>query len=83
MSILAKTEPPHVARDPKGRPVVGGAALEVHILARWWQLGCTVEEIAQSYPYLSRGEILDALSYYHDHMAEVEALIQANRPPDE
>jgi len=83
MSTLVKTEHPHVSRNAKGRPVVGDAALEVHILARWWQLGCTVEELAESYPYLTRGEILDALSYYHDHEAEILPLIQANLPPDE
>src|SRR5258708_32134344 len=83
MSILTKTEHPHVGRDGKGRPVVGKAGLEVHILARWSQLGCTVDELAESYPFLSRGEILDALSYYHDHEAEVDTLIKANSPPDE
>lgn len=82
MVVLTKTEHPHVSRDANGRPVVGAAALEVHILARWWQLGCTLDDLAESYPYLNRGEILDALSYYHDHAAEVDALIQANLPPD-
>jgi uncharacterized protein (DUF433 family) len=83
MSTLTRTEHPHVARNAKGRPVVGAAGLEVHILARWWQLGCTIDELAESYPYLSRGEILDGLSYFHDHEAEILPLIEANIPPDE
>jgi uncharacterized protein (DUF433 family) len=37
-----------------------------------------VDELAESYPYLGKAEILDALSYNHDHHAEVEALMQAN-----
>ncbi len=83
MNTLMQTEHPHVARDSRGRPVVGKAALEVDVLARWWQLGCTVDELAESYPYLTRGEILDALSYYHDHEAEIGSLIQANDLPDD
>jgi uncharacterized protein (DUF433 family) len=79
MTILTRTEHPHVSRGTRGRPVVGKAALQVHILARWWQLGCTVEELAASYPYLTRGEILDALSYCHDHEAEIGALIQVSQ----
>jgi len=68
--------------DGKGRPVVGEAALEVHILVEYWQLGWGVNELAEGYPFLSKGEILDALSYYHDHEAEIDALIEANSPPD-
>ena len=82
MSVLTTTEHPHVRVDVKGRPVVGTAALEVHVLARYWQLGMTLDELAEGYPYLSKGEILDALSYYHDHQDEIDALIQANQPPD-
>jgi uncharacterized protein (DUF433 family) len=83
VSVETATEHPHVTRDAKGRPVVGSVRLEVHILARWWQLGCTVEELAESYPFLTRGEILDALSYYHDHESEVQRLIDLNSPPNE
>ena len=83
MSVLIKTEHPHVSRDAKGRPVVGAAALEVHVLAEAWGLGVTLDELAEGYPYLSKGEILDALSYYHDHEEEIDALISRNRVPDE
>ncbi len=63
--------------------MVGSGNLEVHILARLWQLEVPVEELASDYPYLSKGEILDALSYYCDHQAEVDALIAGNRVPEE
>ena len=83
MSTTTQTEHPHVRRDEKGRPVVGNTKLEVHVLAGYWRLGWQLEDLACGYPYLSMAEILDALSYYMDHTAEVDALIRANEPPAE
>ena len=81
METLLQTEHPHVRRDERGRPVVGDAKLEVHILAEYWRLGWTLDELVAGYPYLSVSEILDALSYSLDHRTEVDALIHANRAP--
>jgi uncharacterized protein (DUF433 family) len=78
-----KTEHPHVRRDENGRPVVGAARMDVHVLARLMQLGTPVEEMAAGYPFLSKGEILDALSYYCDHEDEVNDLIRANQALDD
>jgi uncharacterized protein (DUF433 family) len=82
MNVTLQTEHPHIQRDGQGRPVVGSAGLEVHILAEYWRLGWTLEELATGYSYLSMAEILDALSFYLDHQQEIEALIRANRAPE-
>jgi uncharacterized protein (DUF433 family) len=81
MPVLTKTEHPHVQQDKHGRAVVGKSQMDVHILAEYWRLGWTIDELKTGYPYLSRGEILDALSYAEDHAEQIEKLISANRPP--
>jgi uncharacterized protein (DUF433 family) len=82
MSTALPTEHPHVRRDERGRPLVGAAGLELHVLAEYWRLGWSLDELAAGYPYLTMAEILDALSFYLDHREEVEALIRANRAPE-
>jgi uncharacterized protein (DUF433 family) len=82
MSLALPTEHPHVRRDERGRPVVGAAGLELHVLAEYWRLGWTLDELASGYPYLRLAEILDGLSFYLDHREELEALIRANRTPE-
>jgi uncharacterized protein (DUF433 family) len=82
MAIVLPTEHPHVHRDEQGRPRVGVAGLQLHVLAEYWRLGWSLDELATGYPYLTMAEILDALSFYLDHQEEVEVLIRANRPPE-
>jgi uncharacterized protein (DUF433 family) len=82
METILATEHPHVHRDQRGRPRVGAAGLQLHVLAEYWRLGWSLDELAAGYPYLTMAEILDGLSYYLDHRDEVEALIRANRVPN-
>ncbi len=81
MSVLLTTEHPHVRRDERCRPVVGRHGLELHILAEYWRLGWSVEELAAGYPFLTMSEILDGLSFYLDHQEEIQVLMRANRSP--
>lgn len=83
MATALQTWHPHVTRDERGRPRVGSAQLLLHVLAEYWRLGWSLDELAAGYPFLSVAEILDALRYYLDHRDEVEALIRANRPPEQ
>ena len=76
---MMQTEHPHIQRDALGRALVGDTGLEVHILAAYWRLGWTPEQLAEAYPYLSMAQIFSALSFYFDHQQEVDALIAANR----
>jgi len=82
MSTALLTEHPHVTRDEQGRPLVGAARLRLQVLAEYWRLGWSLDELAAGYPFLTMAEILDALSYYMDHREEVDTLIRANRPPE-
>jgi hypothetical protein len=48
------------------------------MIAGYYKAGATVEEILRDYPHLAAA-VYDAISYYVDHQAEIEALIEANR----
>jgi uncharacterized protein (DUF433 family) len=42
-------------------------------------MGHTPEEIHVKVPHLSLAQIYDALSFYYDHQADIDADIEANR----
>jgi uncharacterized protein (DUF433 family) len=62
-----------------GKPVIKGTRTPVRSLVAYYQMGSTPEEIQTKLPHLSLAQIHDALSYYYDHQAEIDADIEANR----
>lgn len=80
----ATTEHPHVTRIPGvcgGRPVVQGTRIPVKVLVRYHQMGYTSTEILSGHAGLTPAQLYDALSYYYDHQAEIEADIKADELP--
>ncbi len=74
----APTEHPHIVRVPGiegGRPHVRGTGLSVELLAGFYRLGATPDELLLAYPQLSAAGLYDALSYYHDHRPELDAAL--------
>jgi uncharacterized protein (DUF433 family) len=79
---LQLTEHPHVATDDQilhGEPIVTGTRTPVRAIVETWQLGVPPEEIPLGMPHLTLAQVFDALSYYQDHQAEIDAYIAANR----
>ncbi len=76
--------PPHPyvekARMTSGwRPVIKGTRIPVSIIISYTRIGQTPEILAREIiPHVSLAEIYDALSYYHDHPAEIEREIEEN-----
>lgn len=62
-----------------GRPRVRGHRVAVHRIAGWWQLGFSVEEIAEKHPSLAPAEIHAALAFYHLHRAEIDGYLTEER----
>lgn len=58
--------------------VVRGTRVHVRAIVGYWKQGLSVEEILDAVPHLSPAQVLDALSYYHDHRAEIEREIREN-----
>jgi uncharacterized protein (DUF433 family) len=79
---VQRTEHPHIVRVPAvggGEPVIENSRISVRLIAGYYKAGATVEEVLRDYPQLSAAAVYDAISYYIDHQAEIEALIEANR----
>jgi uncharacterized protein (DUF433 family) len=53
MATALRTEHPHVTRDEQGRPLVGAARLQLQVLAEYWRLGWSLDELAAGYPFLT------------------------------
>jgi uncharacterized protein (DUF433 family) len=78
------TEHPHITCAPDvcgGRPVVQGTRIPVKVLVRYHQMGYTATEILSGHAGLTPAQLYDALSYYYDHQAEIEADIKADELP--
>ena len=56
-----------------GRICIGGTRITVHRVATLYKQGETPEEILQTYPHLSLGQVYAALAYYHANRAEIES----------
>jgi len=79
----AETFHPHITRIPDvcgGRPIVRGTRIPVQSIVGYYKLGMSVDEILSGLPHLTPAQVFDALSYYHDHQAEIEDDIAAAEP---
>jgi uncharacterized protein (DUF433 family) len=65
-----------------GEPVVAGTSIPVRTIIEMWRLGMSVEEIHEGLPDLTLAQIFDALSFYQDNVAEINAYIERNRITD-
>src|SRR5438034_2962063 len=63
-----------------GEPIIRGTRISVYHLIERVQAGQSVEDILAALPHLTAAQIYAALSYYHDHKAEMDRLIEESRP---
>lgn len=81
MPTEVKTEHPYIVRrdTPSGvEPHIRGTNIAVrHVVGHYRHYG-TVEGVLNAIPHLTVAQVHDALSYYYDHSAEVEAHIQTH-----
>lgn len=66
-----------------GEPIIKGTRTPVRAIVETWRLGVAVEEITLHLPHLTQAQVFDALSYYSDHMDEINRYIERNRIPAE
>jgi uncharacterized protein (DUF433 family) len=60
-----------------GRIRLDGTRITVHRIATLYKQGQSAEEIAETYPHLSLGQVYAALAYYHANRAEIESELAA------
>jgi len=66
-----------------GEPIIKGTRTPVRAIVELWRQGTPPEEIPTHLPHLTLAQVFDALSYYSDHQAEINAFIERNRIPEE
>jgi uncharacterized protein (DUF433 family) len=63
------------------RAVVKDTRVGVDVIVRYMQAGHSAQEIAaEILPHLTLAQVYDALSYYEDHRAIIDEMLQANQP---
>ena len=62
--------------------MIAGTSIPVRTIIEMWRLGMTAEEIHEGLPDLTLAQIFDALSFYQDNVAEINAYIERNRITD-
>lgn len=80
------TEHVYIVRDDQilgGEPIVKGTRTPVRAIVETWRLGIPAEDIPTHLPHLTLAQVFDALSYFHDHQAEITAHIERNRVPED
>jgi uncharacterized protein (DUF433 family) len=78
---VRRTEHPHVVQVDGvcgGRPTIEGTRISIDTVAQLLAEGLAAEEIIEFYPSLNQALVHDAISYYHDHKAEIDRSIAEN-----
>lgn len=76
---MALTLVEHISVDPKvfhGRPCIRGTRIPVDVIFGLHERdGFSPAEIAADFPWITLSDVYAALSYYHDHRAEIERMV--------
>lgn len=81
--MTTATEHRYIVRDDAilaGEPMIAGTRTPVRAIVELWRPGVAPEEIPT---HLALAQVFDALSYYADHQAEIQAYIDRNQVPDD
>jgi len=67
----------HIERNPEimlGKPIIKGTRITVELLMRKLANGYSIDDLLKSYPHLTKEQILAALEYAADMIANEETL---------
>lgn len=84
--MMHATEHLHIVTDDQilsGEPIVKGTRTPVRAIVGLWRQGVHPEEIPRHLSHLTLGQVFDALSYYSEHLDEINAHIERNHIPEE
>ena len=69
----------YVEIDPAkydGKPIIRGTRVPVQALVMHYRSGMPLEEILEGYPNITSAQLFDALSYYFDNKATIDAELE-------
>ncbi|HEY0430726.1 MAG TPA: DUF433 domain-containing protein [Pyrinomonadaceae bacterium] len=84
--MTTATEHRYVITDNQilgGEPIILGTRTPVRAIVELWRQAIAPEEIPRHLPHLTLAQVFDALSYYSDHVAEINTHIERNRIPED
>ncbi len=84
--MFEQTEHLYIVKNTEilsGEPIIIGTRTPVRAIVEIWRQGVDPQDIPRRLPHLSLAQVFNALSYYSDHQAEINAHIERNRIPDE
>jgi uncharacterized protein (DUF433 family) len=58
-----------------GKPIIKGTRITVELILKKLSEGMTFEELLEAYPHLSRSDVLAAISYSADVIAQEEMIV--------
>lgn len=67
----------YIERNPEvmlGKPIIKGTRITVELIMRKMASGYTVDEILQSYPHLNKEQVMAALEFAADMIANEDTL---------
>ncbi|MBI3921258.1 MAG: DUF433 domain-containing protein [Armatimonadetes bacterium] len=82
MSATVMTEYRYIICSPAicgNRPTIQGTRTPIKTIVGYYKMGLSVEEILEGLPHLTAAQVYEALSYYHDHQAEIERDIEESQ----
>ncbi len=82
LSPVNQVRHPYVERRPGvsgGKPVIVGTRIKVtQVAIEYERLGWTADQIIDAHPHLTLAQVHDALSYYYENQAALDADILAD-----
>ncbi|MFQ6071575.1 MAG: DUF433 domain-containing protein [Methanosarcinales archaeon] len=76
---ILQTEHPYIVKVEGvcgGSPIIKGTRTPVKSIVCYYKIGETADEIVENLPFLNHAQVYDALSYYYDHMDEIDKEIE-------
>ena len=83
--MASATTHPYIVTDNQilsGEPIIVGTRTPVRAIVELWRLGVAPEDIPAQLPHTTLAQIFDALSYFSDNQAQINAYIERNHIPD-
>ena len=57
-----------------GKPVIRGTRISVELVLEYVADGCSVADVLAAYPHLSEADVLAAVAFAHDMIAEEKSI---------
>jgi uncharacterized protein (DUF433 family) len=79
MTFTPESEPPPLGMDEDGVIRIGETRISLDTVIFAYNEGATPEEIVQDYPTLQLSDVYRVISYYLQHISEIDAYLEERK----